>query len=186
MSQAIRDLIYTAPDQRPEAAIAAVELGHRPTMIWALAKAEELADLALLEALFDASSRSRRTGIENFMLRAAEAIGSTAPSALGKRLVDQEDQMVTEVLFRGLIAAGTTQAAAEAVPYLEASDRATRSLALLAVARAGDLDEAQTRLLGRAAAGGGGLPPDLRPLAAWLFLKARGELQNSIPRIVEP
>lgn len=186
MSQAIRDLIFTAPDQRPEAAIAAVELGHRPSMIWALAKAEELADLALLEALFDASSQSRRTGIENFMLRTAEAIGSTAPSALGKRLVDQEDQMVTEVLFRGLIAAGTTQAAAEAVPYLEASDRATRSLALLAVARAGDLDEAQTRLLGRAAAGGGGLPRDLRPLAAWLFLKARGELQNSIPRIVEP
>ncbi len=186
LSQAIRELIFTAPDQRPEAAIAAVKLGHRPTMIWAMAKAEELADLALLEALFDASSQSQRTGIESFMLRASEALGSTAPSALGRRLVDQEDPLVIEVIFRGLIAAGTTQASAEAAPYLEASDRATRSLALLTVARAGDLDEAQTRLLGRAAAGGGGLPKDLRPLAAWLFLKARGELKNSIPRIVEP
>jgi hypothetical protein len=186
MSKALRELIFAAPDQRPQASIAAIELGHRPTMIWAMAKAEEMANLALLEAIFDAAARSRRRGIEPFAIRASQALATAAPSVLGRRLVDQEDRAIIEFIFRGLIAAGTPEAAAEARPYLGASDRTTRSLALLAVARAGDLDDAQRRLLGRAAAGGGGLPQDLRPLAAWLFLKASGELKNSIPRIVEP
>lgn len=185
MSEAISELIFAAPDQRLQASIAAIELGHRPTMIWAMAKAEEMANLALLEAIFDSASRSTRNGIERFAIRASEALAAAAPSELGRRLVDQEDPAVIDFIFRGLIAAGTPEAAAEARPYLEASDRTTRSLALLAVARAADLDESQIRLLGRAAAGGGGLPQDLRPLAAWLFLEASGELQNSIPRIIE-
>jgi hypothetical protein len=186
MSKAVRELIFAAPDQRPQASIAAIELGHRPTMIWAMEKAEESGEIALLEAIFDAAARSTRTGIETFAIRASGALGTAAPSVLGRRLVDQEDRAIIEFVFRGLIAAGTPEAAAEARPYLEASDRTTRSLALLTVARADDLDDAQRRLLGRAAAGGGGLPQDLRPLAAWLFLDASGELKNSIPRIVEP
>ncbi len=186
MSEAITTLIFTPPSQRGQAAIPAIRLGHRPTMIWAMGEAESSEDLPLLEAIFDTASTSKRRGIEEFAIRAAETLGKTSPSALGRRLVDQKDKAIIEFVFRGLIAAGTPEAAAEATPYLEASARTTRSLALLAVARSGDLDPAQIRLLGRAAAGGGGLPPDLRPLAAWLFLESRGELKKSIPRIIEP
>ena len=185
LSEAITELIFTPPSQRGQAAIPAVRLGHRPTMIWAMGEAKANGDLPLLEAIFDTASTSRRPGVSDFAIRAAEVLGTTSPSALGRRLVDQEDRAIIEFVFRGLIAAGTPEAAAEATPYLEASARTTRSLALLAVARSGDLDTDQIRLLGRAAAGGGGLPPDLRPLAAWLFLESRGELKNSIPRITE-
>ncbi|MCP4940274.1 MAG: hypothetical protein GY921_13895, partial [Phycisphaeraceae bacterium] len=147
-------------------------------------------DQQVLEALLDRSLRSTRPGLEELALLAARALAAIDPTAIGTRLQARTDttgdKMGLEILFRGLLAAPGPDSIAEARPYLESSDRVTRSLALLVLARGGSLDEPQRRRLGRAAAGGGGLPPDLRPLAAWLYLEANGDLETSIPRIVEP
>lgn len=190
MSGAITELIMATPERRPEVAIAAIELGHRPTMAWAITNETTLLDQQVLEALLDRSLRSTRPGLEELALLAARALAAIDPTAIGTRLQARTDtagdKMELEILFRGLLAAPGPDSIAEARPYLESSDRVTRSLALLVLARGGGLDEPQRRRLGRAAAGGGGLPPDLRPLAAWLYLEANGDLKTSIPRIVEP
>lgn len=190
MSKAIADLILAAPADRPEAAIAAIELGHRPTMIWAISDPQASRDPRVLEALLDRALRATRPGLEELALQAATALAAIDPATIGTRLqsrVDSGDgKTAVEILLRGLIDTPGPDSIAEARPFLESSDRATRSLALLVVANGGELDETRRRRLGRAAAGGGGLPPDLRPLAAWLYLQANGDLETSIPRIVEP
>ena len=190
MSKAIAELVMTAPEGRPEAAIAAIELGHRPTMLWAIMNPEASVDQRVLEATLDRALRSSRPGFEELALQAASSLAAIDPAAIGARLQTWVDaangDLGVEILFRGLIDAPGPDSIAQARPYLESSDRATRSLALLVLAGGGELDEPQLRRLGRAAAGGGGLPPDLRPLAAWRYLEARGALETSIPRIVEP
>ncbi|MEE2973402.1 MAG: hypothetical protein VX672_09765, partial [Planctomycetota bacterium] len=88
--------------------------------------------------------------------------------------------------LRGLVAAGTPRSAELAATFRDAPQRNVRSLALLAMAR-GDLleDDTLVRQLGRAAAGGGELPDDLRPLAAWYYLRSQDRLPADIPRILD-
>ncbi len=194
MSKAIAELVLAAPEARAEAAIAAIELGHRPTMVWAITDAEASLDQRVLEALLDRALRSSRPGLEELALQASRGLAAIDPAAIGTRLQtrldagpgDGRNSVDVEILFRGLLDAPGPDSIAEARPFLESSNRATRSLALLVLARGGELDDGQLQRLGRAAAGGGGIPPDLRPLAAWLYLQANGDLETSIPRIVEP
>jgi len=194
MSKAIAELVLAAPEDRTEAALAAIELGHRPTMVWAITDAEASLDQRVLEALLDRALRSSRPGLEELALQASHGLAAIDPAAIGTRLQtrldagpgDGRNSMDVEILFRGLLDAPGPDSIAEARPFLESSNRATRSLALLVLARGGELDAGQLQRLGRAAAGGGGIPPDLRPLAAWLYLQANGDLETSIPRIVEP
>lgn len=194
MSRAIAELVLAAPEDRPEAAITAIELGHRPTMAWAITNTEATLDQRVLEALLDRALRASRPGFEEFALQAARGLAEVDPSAIGTRLQarfdaeagDDGGDLDVEILFRGLIDNPGPESIAEVRPFLDSSDRTARSLALLVLARGGELDQRQIQRLGRAAAGGGGLPPDLRPLAAWLYLRANGELETSIPRIVEP
>ena len=49
MSKAIAELVMTAPEGRLEAAIAAIELGHRPTMLWAIMNPEAPLDQRVLD-----------------------------------------------------------------------------------------------------------------------------------------
>ncbi|MAH65733.1 MAG: hypothetical protein CMJ27_05010 [Phycisphaerae bacterium] len=190
MSKAIAELVMAAPEDRPEVAIAAIELGHRPTMAWAITNPKAILDQRVLEALLDQALHTSRPGLEELAIQAAGRLASVDPTAIGSRLEawsDARDRKPgLEILLRGLLDAPGSESVAEARPSLESADRGTRSLALLVLARGGGLDENQLRRLGRVAAGGGGLPVDLRPLAAWLYLEAAGDLETSIPRIVEP
>ena len=190
MSKSIAELVMAAPEDRPEIAIAAIELGHRPTMAWAITNPTAILDQRVLEALLDRALRASRPGLEELALEAASDLAAVDPTAIGSRLQEwsaaRNGKRGIEILLRGLIDVPGPESIAEARPYLESADRETRSLALLAVARGGGLDENQLQRLGRVAAGGGGLPADLRPLAAWLYLEAAGDLETSIPRIVEP
>lgn len=191
LSKAVADLVMAAPEDRPAVAVTAIELGHRPTMAWAISNPDARLDRRVLEALLDRSLRTPGTGLGELALQAAEVLAGVDPALIGSRIeawIDAggDNDLAVEILFRGLMAAPGPEAVAVAQPHLDAPDRTIRSLALLVLARSGVLDETQRRRLGRAAAGGGGLPPDLRPLAAWLYLDATGDLETSIPRIVEP
>jgi hypothetical protein len=57
---------------------------------------------------------------------------------------------------------------------------------VLALACGGTLEPAQVRMLGRAAAGGGDLPDDLRPLAAWYHLSLEGRLEDTLQSLATP
>ena len=59
------------------------------------------------------------------------------------------------------------------------------TLALLAVARGEGLEGPSVRRLGQAAAGGGNLPDDLRPLAAWHHLLLEQRSNDALPGLVD-
>jgi hypothetical protein len=111
------------------------------------------------------------------------------PERLAPRLelaISAGEPALAEILLRGLLEAGTPEASATAAMALEAPLRNVRSLALLAVVEGSDIDPPSIRRLGRIAAGGGALPDDLRPLAAWQHLRLTGALDESLPKILAP
>ena len=66
------------------------------------------------------------------------------------------------------------------------SNRGLRAIALVAVATRGEPTEADWRRLVKLAAGGGGLPSDLRPLAAWYHLASENAIKRQLPVITNP
>ena len=76
MSKAIAELVLAAPEARTEAALAAIELGHRPTMVWAITDAEASLDQRVLEALLDRALRSSRPGLEELALQASRGLAA--------------------------------------------------------------------------------------------------------------
>ncbi len=187
LQKAVRAMLIAAPEDRPTQAIEAVRLGHLPTIRWLLDLPDGEVPPDVLVAMIDTGTTNRRVAMVDVVLRAAERLAAASPARVGRLLADAADDDATrEILLRGLVQAGTADAAEVAAPYASARDRRTRSLALLALARGGEPDEASVRRLGRAAAGGGDLPEDLRPLAAWHHLALEGRLTDVIPTLLTP
>ncbi len=187
LQQAVRAMIVATPADRPARSIDAVRLGHLPTIRWLLGLPASDVPLDVLDAMIEAGLTHRRTAMIDVLLEASALLASSDPSRLGRQLAAAgDDELLREVILRGLIAAGTAEAAEIARTAISAPDRRTRSLALLAVARGGELDAASLRRLGRAAAGGGDLPDDLRPLAAWHHLVLEGRLNAVLPTLLTP
>ncbi len=186
LQKAVRSMVLAAPSERPARSIDAVRLGHLPTIRWLLDLPAASVPPEVLDAMIDAGVTRRRTAMIDVLLQASARLGSADPSRINRRLSATDDDSLREILLRGLIAAGTAEAAEIARPSLSASDRRTRSLALLAVASGSEPDAASVRRLGRAAAGGGDLPDDLRPLAAWHHLVLEGRLNDVLPTLLTP
>ena len=189
LQKAIKTLIQTNPVNRPETAIDAIRRGHVPTMRWFLELPDDRMPVDNLAEIIDRGTRNRRAAMIDLMANASEAIGRIAPEQLIEPLEDAEarnDRAVVEIMLRGLIAAGSPAAADSARNFLQASRKATRSLALLAVASGTEIDDVSLRQLGRIAAGGGDLPQDLRPIAAWQYLRLTDKLEESLPQIMAP
>ena len=185
----IRSLILASPADRPEVAIDAIRRGHIPTMRWLLELPDDQVPVEALEAIIERGTRSRRAVMVELMTNASETMGRIAPERLIEPLERANangDHALTEVMLRGLIIAGSEPAAAAARSSLEGARKATRSLALLAVASGSNIDEDSLQRLGRIAAGGGDLPQDLRPMAAWQHLRLTDRLDESIPQIMAP
>ena len=96
------------------------------------------------------------------------------------------DPVKTEILLRGLITNTAVGTGTIARPILKSPNRGLRAIALVAVATRGDPTEVDWRRLVKLAAGGGGLPSDLRPLAAWYHLASQDAIERQLPVITSP
>lgn len=187
LQQAVTRLLAAAPADRPTVAIEAVRAGHLPTIRWLLDLPDERLPTATIEAMIDTALDRRRTAMIEVLLAAGRRLALIDPKAAERRLqaaIDADDDVAREAMLRGLVAAASPAAAAVARPLISAPDRRTRSLALLAVACGDTLEPASRRRLGRAAAGGGDLPDDLRPLAAWQHLVLEDRLNDVLPGLL--
>lgn len=185
----LRDLVLASPRERPRVAEAAVRRGHLPTIRWFLELPDDQKSLETLDAILTRGTANRRPAMAKAMVEAAAAMARLDPDRLLPRLEAAEknsDLALTEILLRGLIDAGTPSAATVANTLLDAARRGTRSMALLAVVNGSSTEEIPAGRLGRIAAGGGDLPQDLRPLAAWHHLRMSGSLDESLPKILAP
>ncbi len=187
LQKAVRAMITAAPADRPATSIDAVRLGHLPTIRWLLELSADQVPPAVFDAMIESGMTNRRVAMLDVLLQASSRLGVAEPSRLGARLSDAtKDESAREILLRGLVGAGSSEAAEIAGAYTSTPDRRTRSLALLAASRGADIDAASVRRLGRAAAGGGDLPDDLRPLAAWQHLVLEGRLEDALPTLLTP
>jgi hypothetical protein len=187
LQKAVHAVLAARPTDRPAAAIEAVRLGHLPTIRWLLELPRGKVPPEVLDEVIEAGLVHRRGGMIDVMLAAADELAAIDPQRLARRLAsEQKDEAAREILLRGLITAATPETATAAEAYLTARERKTRSLALLASATGGRLDGNAVRRLGQAAAGGGGLPEDLRPLAAWHHLTLEDRLNDVLPTLLTP
>ena len=185
----LRDLVFALPAERPRVAEAAVRRGHLPTIRWFLELPDDQMSIDTLDAILARGTTNRRPAMANAMVEAAAAMGRLDPDRLLPRLEAAEakrDLALSEILLRGLVDAGTESAAKVAQRLLDAPRRGTRSMALLAIVNGSSSEEISVGSLGRIAAGGGDLPQDLRPLAAWHHLRLSGSLDESLPEILAP
>lgn len=176
------------PEERLANVLPLIEHGHRASIKWAVLEATQdhsAAATASLRAALNTFSKHATASDAAVAAAAARALAARSPEDVGGFLADP-GRLPRELLFAALAAAGTPEAADVARPFLEDRNRATRSMALLAVAAGGPIESDQQRLLGRAAAGGGSLPAQLRAPAAWVFLAKDGTLSDAIKAIVEP
>lgn len=176
------------PKERIANILPLIEHGHRASIKWAVLEAENdhsAAATAALRAALDTLITHATASDAGLAAAVARTLASRSPKDIGECLA-APGRLPVEVLFAALAAAGTPEAADVARPFLEDPTRAKRSMALLAVAAGGPLESDQQRLLGRAAAGGGSLPAQLRAPAAWVFLAKDGTLSDAIKAIVGP
>ncbi len=186
---AIWRLVQTSPESRGVAAQEVVARGHAATTQWVLSRPEIEVPAETLLVVLDHVLENRRAKRMAAGIEAATQVAMVDPAAVAARIrraLDDGDPIGASIGLRGLVAAGTPRSAELAATFRDAPQRNVRSLALLAMAR-GDLleDDTLVRQLGRAAAGGGELPDDLRPLAAWYYLRSQDRLPADIPRILD-
>ncbi len=187
LQKAVRTMLMAEPSERRAKSIDAVRLGHLPTIRWLLEPSSDAVPPDVLDAMIDSGLSHRRAAMIDVLLEAAARLAASAPDRIERRLSRSELEDATlEILLRGLIRAGTPESAVVAKAFASASNRRTRSLAVLALACGGTLEPAQVRMLGRAAAGGGDLPDDLRPLAAWYHLSLEGRLEDTLQSLATP
>lgn len=185
----LRELVLASPEERPRVADAAVNRGHLPTIRWFLELPDDQMSVDTLDSILEQGVKNRRPAMVEALIDAAAAMARLAPEQLLARLEaaqSRRDTAVSEILLRGLVDAGSEPAAEVARALLDAPRRGTRSMALLAVANGSSLDETLVGRIGRIAAGGGDLPQDLRPLAAWYHLRMSDSLDESLPKILAP
>ncbi len=187
LQRAVRAVLAAEPADRPVVAIEAVRRGHLPTIRWLLELPDGAVPPEVLDEIIGSGLTHRRPAMIDVMLSAALKLAVADPNRLLRRLeTDDTDEAAREILLRGLVRAGLPDAAPAITPYLSARDRKTRSLALLALATADRLDGPSVTRLGRAAAGGGDLPEDLRPLAAWHHLALEDRIDDLLPTLLTP
>lgn len=189
LQTAIWRLIQAAPETRGSVASEVVARGHGTTTQWLLSRPDIDVPTDSLLVVLDHVLEDRRAQRVASGIEAATQVARVDPAAVAmrvRRALDARDPIGASIGLRGLVAAGTPEAAELASAFKDAPQRSVKSLALLAMARGGTLDdEALIRQLGRAAAGGGELPNDLRPLAAWYYLRSTDRLPADIPRILD-
>lgn len=187
MQIAIQELLAATPEARPANAIPLIELGHPATMRWLGELEPSGLSPETMEAFLETASR-RPTAIR---LRAAVKIASALADDHPQRFSDQldrfaDDAVASEVLLRGLIGLQTPGPGTMARGRLNDSNRSIRAIALVAVATNGVPTEADWRRLVKIAGGGGGLPSDLRPMAAWYHLASQDAIAERLPTITAP
>ncbi|MAC19195.1 MAG: hypothetical protein CMJ23_05850 [Phycisphaerae bacterium] len=185
---AVRTMILAPPEDRLEAARAVVALGHVPTIRWILNQDADSIPRPLAERILDRVISRQSSNMMETGIVVATSLGRTNPEELAERLrvaIENKDLTQAAMLLEALIRVRTPEAAAVATEFLQLPQRNLRSLALLAVANGGELEGTSIRRLGRAAAGGGGLPESLRPLAAWHYLRLQDRLGESMPAILD-
>lgn len=185
---AVRTMVLARPEDRLDAARKVVSLGHLPTIRWILNRDLESIPIELASEILTRAVAAPSGGMTEAGIVAATRLGTTNPEALSERIkeaVDAKDIFQASMLLEGLIRSRTPAAAAVATEFIQSPQRNLRSLALLAVANGGELEGTSVRRLGRAAAGGGGLPEGLRPLAAWHYLRLQDRLDESIPAVLD-
>lgn len=188
MQQAVNALLLATPADRPKAAEAAVREGHLPTIRWLLELPAGGVPPEVLDVMIETALTKRRSAMIEVLLEASRRLAEVAPDRVATHLAQSiaaKDDVTTEAMLRALVAAASPEAAAVAASAIKAPDRRTRSLALLAVARGGELDGPGVRRLGLAAAGGGDLPDDLRPLAAWHHLLLEQRSNDALVGLVD-
>ena len=188
LQQKLKTLLEIPPQSRFQGVQELVHHGHLPTMNWAVDKASTLEASAeteaVLNAVLDKTQETPRPAFLELANRSAIILARSNPESLVERLSQSDSPIFREIIFAALAMAGTPQAADATSVLLSDTALANRSMALLVIARTQELNEKQVRLLGRAAAGGGRLPIEFRPSAAWLYLDQVDALQPSISRIL--
>ena len=185
---AVRTMVLARPEDRLDAAREVVSLGHLPTIRWILNRDVESIPVELASEILARAVAAPSSTMTNAGIVAATRLATADPEALSERIkaaVDAKDTFQASMLLEGLIRSRTPAAAAVATEFIQSPQRNLRSLALLAVANGGELEGTSVRRLGRAAAGGGGLPEALRPLAAWHYLRLQDRLDESIPAVLD-
>ena len=185
---AVRTMVLARPEDRLDAAREVVSLGHLPTIRWILNRDVESIPVELASEILTRAVAAPSGSMTEAGIVAATRLGTTDPEALSERIkeaVDAKDIFQASMLLEGLIRSRTPAAAAVATEFIQSPQRNLRSLALLAAANGGELEGTSVRRLGRAAAGGGGLPEGLRPLAAWHYLRLQNQLDESIPAVLD-
>jgi hypothetical protein len=106
------------------------------------------------------------------------------PELLGK-MQDATDSKVSEVAMIGLLNSSAPEARAHAAVFRNHPDRAVRSLALLVEARGeGQPTARELEELSEIAAGAGRVTPNMRAIAAWLWLRHTNQQERAVARIV--
>ena len=187
MQLAIRSLLAASPSDRPRTALPLLELGHPATLRWLGGIDPDTLDPEIIER-FVAIAAERPT---NPRLQAAVEMTASLmerdPDRFSALLAQSgEDPVTMELLLRGLIATQEAGVGTIARPIMNDSNRGLRAIALVAVATRGEPTEADWRRLVKLAAGGGGLPSDLRPLAAWYHLASENAIKRQLPVITNP
>ena len=174
LHQMLWKLLQMPPESRLGGVTEIIQHGHLPTMSWAIDEAIDQSpsseSTAVMEAILDKTQGNLRPAYLALATKASNIRAKEDPASIATRIGQNDSKIIKEILFASLAIAGTPEAAEAIRVMLEDVQLSNRSMALLVVARAGELDEKQLKLLGRAAAGGGRLPVSFRPSAAWLYL----------------
>ena len=187
MQVAIRSLLATPPEERNAAARPLVELGHPATLRWLGECDPGSLPTGTIESFLAITSERPTTPRIQAAIEMATVLADRDRKRYATLLQDaRKSPLLTEILLRGATATSTKGAGEVARPFLDDPDRSLRAIALIAVALQGTPDDGDWKRLAKLAAGGGGLPPDLRPIAAWYHLSAKDALAAQLPIITAP
>ncbi len=187
MQVGIRSLLEAPPEERNAAARPLVELGHPATLRWiGECDPASLPTRTIESVLSISAERPTAPRIQAAIDMAAVLADRDRERYAALLQKARESPLLTEILLRGVISTSTEGTGEVARPFLDDPDRSLRAIALVAVALRGTPSEEDWKRLAKLAAGGGGLPSDLRPIAAWYHLSAEDALATQLPIITAP
>ena len=187
MQVEIRSLLEAAPQERNTAVRPLVELGHPATLRWLGECDPESLPTETIESFLSITSKRPTSPRIQDAIEMATVLADRDRERYAALLqTARESPLLTEILLRGATSTSTEGVGEVARPFLDDPDRSLRAIALVAVALQGTPSDADWKRLAKLAAGGGGLPPDLRPIAAWYHLSAKDALATQLPIITAP